>query len=194
MYNLKAIAAFLPAKLNNALTVANTSTALKQWLHGDTAPVVDTLQALTGKSYPKRAKDQIPENYRADLVTALKSSTGADSIKARLHALGETLESTSGDIDLLDLAGNVPALIKTHLEECKAIRAELKASKAPSEAVTVTPTVSKAKQPATVATPTISAQSVIDALTGDLFSSAEVQAIYAAVQVRVTAYAHMTNT
>lgn len=181
MYNLKAIAAFLPAKLSTALTIANTSTALKQWLHGDTAPVVDTLQALTGKPYPKRSKDQTPEQYRADLITALKSATGADAIKARLHALGETLESASGDVDLLDLAGNVPALIKTHLEECKATRAALKAAKSPSEAITVKPTASKAKQPATIETPTITAKSVIDAIKSNSFNTSDIEAIMQAI-------------
>lgn len=181
MYNLKAIAAFLPSSLNATLTVAHTATALKQWLHGDTAPVVDTLQALTDKPYAKRKPEQTPEQYRIDLISALKSATGKDAIKARLHALGETLEATNNTVDLLDLSGNVPALIKMYLEESKATRATLKAAKTPSEVTTVAPTATQATQPAKVETLTITAQSVIDAINSKQFNANDIEAIQQAL-------------
>jgi hypothetical protein len=142
MKNIKAIQAFLTTKLSGELTIIATSNALKQWQHGDIAPAIDTLQALTGKPYTIIKTDTL-EAKKATLITALKTASGADNVKARLHALGETLESVNGTNDYLDLAGNVPELIKTHLAECKAERALRKAEKQ-SEVITITPDTVKA--------------------------------------------------
>jgi hypothetical protein len=142
MRNIKAIQAFLTTKLSGELTIISTSNALKQWQHGDIAPAIDTLQALTGKPYAIVKTDTL-EAKKATLITALKTASGADNVKSRLHALGETLEAINGTTDYLDLAGNVPDLIKLHLAECKAERALRKAEKQ-SEVITITPATVKA--------------------------------------------------
>lgn len=143
MRNLKAIQAFLTTKLSNELTVIATSNALKQWQHGDIAPAIDTLQALTGKPYAVTKTDTL-EAKKTTLITALKTASGADNVKARLHALGETLESVGTETDYLAIAGNVPELIKAHLTECKAERAARKAEKQSEVTTTITPATKKA--------------------------------------------------
>jgi hypothetical protein len=140
--NLKAIQAFLTSRLGSALVVQSTATALKQWQHGDIAPAIHTLQALTGKPYALVKTDTL-EAKKLTLITALKTASGADSVKARLHALGETLEAANTSEDLLSLAIAVPDLIKLHIEECKADRALRKAEKQ-SEAILIAPATIKA--------------------------------------------------
>lgn len=184
MKNLKAISAFLTSKLSNELAIISTATALKQWLHGDTTPVVDTLQALTGQTYPKRTTTETSEQYRAALVQSLCTANGTDAVKSRLNALGLTLSNLTVDVDVIDLAGNVPALIKTCLQESKEQRAAKKAEKQ-SEAVTLEPTASKAKQPTKVTdTPTITAQAVIEAINANVFTASDIENIMQAINAQ----------
>lgn len=140
--NLKAMQAFLPSSLGTALVIVATAQALKQWQHGDIAPAIATLQVLTDTPY-KLVKSDTLDVKKATLITALKTASGADAVKARLHALGETLEAATSGADFTGLAVAVPDLIKLHIAECKAERAARKAEKQ-SEAITITPAVVKA--------------------------------------------------
>lgn len=175
--NLLAIGAFLTGKLNAELTSIHASTALKQWAHGDNAPVIATFQALTGQTIAKRTVKQTVSEYRANLVNALKTASGKDDIKARLHALGETLENVTIETDFIALAGNVPELIKAHIAQCKAERATRKSEKQ-SEAVTLSPnvaseadTVSPDAAPTVTQTPTIEA--IITAMRNGAYTALE---------------------